>query len=387
MRNEIFKLLIVTMAIHIQSCQTELKDPSFETINIGSKKNKAIEFTELFSSVQYIPLETTNSCLMGGVSQFSEFEGRFFILDQKTKQVFAFNHDGKFLNKIGRQGKGPGEFLYPKQFVINESKSMLYLYDSTQKKIIRYRLDGQFIDEIRVNAYMRAFALDEKDNILLGYVADLPNMKFDTDINSETIKFIKIDQQGKITNHIAGIESTSFRLEFSYIIQKESDKSILFVEPLNESIFNFDGNNISVRYKLNFGNRTAPDRLKRDLNIMEVPKNGKQVKFFEDALANYFLGFYRFLTNKDWLFLSYQHQRRFEYFFYNKSSHESIEISAEQDGWNKFFMPLFMNDNSMYAVAEPEKLVIKMNEAEKLTSSLSALKEGDNPVIVRYKLR
>lgn len=120
---------------------------------------------------------------------------------------------------------------------------------------------------------------------------------------------------------------------------------------------------------------------------MEVPKNGKQVKFFEDALANYFLGFYRFLTNKDWLFLSYQHQRRFEYFFYNKSSHESIEISAEQDGWNKFFMPLFMNDNSMYAVAEPEKLVIKMNEAEKLTSSLSALREGDNPVIVQYKLR
>ncbi len=387
MRKTIFKLLIIALAVCTQSCQTELKDPSFEAINIGSKKNKTIEFTELFSSVQYIPLETTNNCLMGGVSQFSEFDGRFFILDQKTKQVFAFNHDGEFLNKIGRQGKGPGEFLYPKQFVINESKSLLYLYDSTQKKIIRYRLDGQFIDEIQVNVYMRAFALDEKDNILLGYVADLPNMKFDTNISSKIIKFIKIDQQGKITNHIAGIESTPFRLEFSYIMQKESDKSILFVEPLNESIFNFDGNDISVSYKLNFGNRTAPDRLKKGLNIMEVPKNSKQVKFFEDALANYFLGFYRFLTNRDWLFLSYQHQKRFEYFFYNKSLHESIEISAEQDGWSKFFMPLFMNDNSMYAVAEPEKISDKMNEAEKLTSSLSALKEGDNPVIIQYKLR
>ena len=170
---------------------------------------------------------------------------------------------------------------------------------------------------------------------------------------------------------------------------KESDKSILFVEPLNESVFNFDGNDIALRYKLNFGERTTPDRVKKELNIMEVPKNAKQVRFFEDALANYFLGFYRFLANTDWLFFSYQHQKHFEYVFYNKSSKISTEISAEEkdNGWNEFFMPLFMNDSSIYAVTEPEELLPTLNMTGKSVSSISALREGDNPVIIRYKLK
>ena len=390
MRIEVSKLLLVILVISIQSCHhAKLENPSVETINIGSEKGKAIGFTDVFSAVHYIPLETTNTCLIGGVYQFSEFDDHFFILDQKTKQVFVFNSSGKFLNKIGRQGKGPGEFLYPKQFIINETKHLLYLYDSTQKKIIRYNFDGSFINEIQVNAYLRSVIFDEKSDTFWAYIADLPNVEFNTKEKSKPLKFIKIDQQGNIIDYTTGENSISFRLEFSYIMLKQSNESVLFVEPLNESVFNFDGRHIATKYKLDFGERTAPTNVKKALNMMEVPKNAKQVRFFEDALANYFLGFYRFLANKDWLFFSYQHQRHFEYIFYNKKSKVSMEISAEKEdnGWDEFFMPSFMDNVSMFAVVEPKELLTKKTLTGGPVSSIPTFGEEDNPIIVKYVLK
>lgn len=65
------------------------------------------------ASVRFVPLETKTECLMGGLKQIQVTDSFIFVVTAKRKgQVMMFDRNGKFLRKIGRYGKGPGEHIY-----------------------------------------------------------------------------------------------------------------------------------------------------------------------------------------------------------------------------------------------------------------------------------
>ena len=68
-----------------------------------------LKLSDIVSSVEYIPLETSDSCLLSGGSL--EFVTDDCILLRTFPQVPAlFDRKGRFLNWVGHRGKGPGEW-------------------------------------------------------------------------------------------------------------------------------------------------------------------------------------------------------------------------------------------------------------------------------------
>lgn len=78
-------------------------------------------------------------------------ENRIIVLDASvSKTVFVFNTEGKFLFKLGRHGKGPGEYVNPVS--VASDKNRIVIYDGSKLALIFYRLDGKFIKEISMPA-------------------------------------------------------------------------------------------------------------------------------------------------------------------------------------------------------------------------------------------
>jgi len=123
-------------------------DHDLITINLDSLKqdNESMVIT----GITYIPLETSKQSLISNVSKVLFYDNKFYIADSyQEKAVFVFARDGKYLYKMGREGRGPLELVDPIDFDIDE-KGHIYIYDNSDKKIIVYSSKGDVLSEFDV---------------------------------------------------------------------------------------------------------------------------------------------------------------------------------------------------------------------------------------------
>jgi len=92
------------------------KSDNTQSINIDSlKKEDNINLSSEFKKVKTIILETNKNSLIGSVNSIQVYGDKIFILDRdKSNGIFVFNKTGKFIQRIGNAGQGPGEILLVK---------------------------------------------------------------------------------------------------------------------------------------------------------------------------------------------------------------------------------------------------------------------------------
>lgn len=87
------------------------------------------------------------SQMIGANSSIDETRGLIFItcgLGEKTC-VGVFDMQGRFLRKIGRVGRGPGEFSSPSiRLLPDPEKETLFIYDTNSRKVLRFGYDGTY---------------------------------------------------------------------------------------------------------------------------------------------------------------------------------------------------------------------------------------------------
>jgi len=136
-------------------------DGDILSINIDSLNKSKEEMS--ISEILYIPLETTDLCLLGDVSKILYFKNNFYIFDRfYSKNIYVFNRDGKFINKIIQKGRGPGEIIELTDFDIDEQGN-IYAYDNRQKKIILFSIHGDVLGEFKVPVRFLEFFAFGKD--------------------------------------------------------------------------------------------------------------------------------------------------------------------------------------------------------------------------------
>ena len=63
---------------------------------------------------------------------------------EKGRGLFLFNKQGKFIKMIGRQGKGPGEYIDPDDISIDRENKKIYVLDSQTQNVLKYSGNGTF---------------------------------------------------------------------------------------------------------------------------------------------------------------------------------------------------------------------------------------------------
>ncbi len=139
--------ILVLGVLFLIRCQTP--ESSLKRIIIEvEEKQEILQLSTLFDSLHYIPLETVNSSILEGIDRLClDSRENIYILDQEgTNAVLKFDRQGRFMGKIGYQGRGPGEYLEISDFCIYQD-TLVEILDAMQEKRIQYSTNGSFVRE------------------------------------------------------------------------------------------------------------------------------------------------------------------------------------------------------------------------------------------------
>ena len=129
-----------------------------------------VSLKEDVASVSYVPLETTDSCLISNVSNLVMDDEFIFVENGKTQQIFQFTREGKYVRQLGRAGNGPGEYApYAiESMTLDSSRREIYL-NARQLPAWVYSYDGTFLrrDTLVSQAVGYRFFLD-REHVVLG---------------------------------------------------------------------------------------------------------------------------------------------------------------------------------------------------------------------------
>lgn len=230
------------------------------------EKPAELKLSELGSDVRYVPLETTDSCLVGGSPNILLLDKEIVVFSRQTCFIFD-KESGKFLSKVGHLGDDPEAYSTAAP-TYNDVNGLLY-FMRRPGKLQKYDLQGNyrggvtiptppdspsdfsFTDSVIIGRYGnivgdngRALLLFNEAGELIDTVPSLlpvlPNRGVD-DINSISVK-----KQGN-----AGIILTTFKsgdasasvagIPFLW----KSDNKIRYKENFNDTIYTVSGNELT----------------------------------------------------------------------------------------------------------------------------------------------
>ena len=139
MKNILFLLSIVLpMSTYSQKVPTMQKEAigiehHIDAYTAIQNKQQALTISDFAEDIEFVPLETTDECLLDE-NIMNVVVTRQDIIVYDLKACYRFNRQGKFMNRIGTQGNGPGEYV----------KSLYITVDTTDAKTI---IDTSAINE------------------------------------------------------------------------------------------------------------------------------------------------------------------------------------------------------------------------------------------------
>jgi len=107
-----------------------------QVISLDDVKNE-IEFED----IRFIKLETNPDILLGNDIFLKISEDKIFILDKDyQKCVLCYSNVGIFLSKIGKKGKGPGEYIEIRDFIIKNDAHLITVLRYVENNPVRAQL-------------------------------------------------------------------------------------------------------------------------------------------------------------------------------------------------------------------------------------------------------
>ncbi|MCF7740234.1 MAG: 6-bladed beta-propeller [Candidatus Marinimicrobia bacterium] len=242
-----YKLLLNTiifiLLILLSSCTNTIEDKtninSYDTLKLSYSGNRI--FPEM-PSITFI-------------------DSLYYISDGKNCKIYKLNYELKTMNRFGRKGRGPGEFMLIKYILSTNSK--LYALSGGNNVLNIYTLNGKFLKAVRLKKefFNCKLAIDHHENI---YFPD-----------PESDKLIKkINKDGKILDNFGELINRKgeklFNRNLGHLLIKKNN--IYFI-PLTDPkllVFNLKGGLIK---KINLINVSDIYRKTYRSNLKLLEKN------------------------------------------------------------------------------------------------------------------
>jgi hypothetical protein len=274
----------------------------------------SLQYDSIFSEIKAIPLETNENCLINQIDKVLFYEDKMLILDQFQK-LYIFDIKGKFLYEIAKQGRGPGEYLELRNFDIDKDGN-IYLLDF--QRILKYDLQGKFLESIpfvflsigEIYCNPLDFALINNGNFLLwGGSFSIKNNP-----EGKLCALYEMTSKGEIVNKYFPLKHI---IHGEWLRFRHFDNSVIMNPPFGSNmVYSFNGISANERYRINFGEKTMNLSVVGDFNSIR--------DFYLMADQNYYHSISKFTETDDWIFFSFNFQRRYYNVYYSKKLNKSF---------------------------------------------------------------
>jgi len=394
--------LFILIALCLFSCgRKSHQDNKIETISINGNIKQTLNFSSFVDTIEFIPLETNEENLIGKVNRIIYKNGKYYLRTTQgmiNGKLSVFDKAGKYLWGLNKRGQGPGEYEELDDFSLTDSGNIVI---PTYKRIITYDSIGHFLSENRMELFMTEFLNIGNNSFIIRHFAAY---RYDNNL------FSIMDNKGIIKGRLfkqSNIEAkkSAFLVDARSITTYKS--IIYFIYPYCDTIYSIDNKkNIKRLYYIDYGSKKIPDGLidKKD----DVLSWEKKLFIFDDYLhasaigvtENYiyigsinksFQAFFTLYSKKDKHILTAHTLIDDMFFKGNKLTITARNMAHEVDG-NDILWPLdpeclingYKHYMSYLSETGREEFQKKYPELVKICTTL---KEDDNPVILRIKVK
>lgn len=115
------------------------------TLRIDPDNSRGGTASQIFDSLEFIPLQTTNESLFGTVDQLEVTDSLFIILDVRSHSILLFYRNGKFYTKITTGGAN--KYFY--YFTLDRSTGEIVATNNYANGLLVFDLQGKFLRKER----------------------------------------------------------------------------------------------------------------------------------------------------------------------------------------------------------------------------------------------
>lgn len=367
-------------------------DDKIQVIDVNGP-NK-VKFAELFDHCKVIPLETTDSSLIGlTIDKVEYYKDRIYVLNQlqSHKNVICFDSSGHFLFNIDRIGRAPDEYTFLSDFFIDLNKEQL-VFVSEAGRYLFFNMDGRYLYDKKTKAPYLPCQIIFNDSGYLVY-NDIEEQSKNCDLlilDTATMDIsCRLENFGEITYNTGGRALSSYR---GHILYYHFNDTIYEISTLGER---------KSIYYINCGSAHADskeliNRKKRTLSGDDL------VKFIYSQLSSGRMKYISSIFENDrWFIINGKEGNKkhaFKSFFvlYDKNNKKSYHSSNIDFGFldpsNTEMQIVYSSDDALFCLINKELTSDEMTkiEASKHLSPedkhvLKQRQESDNPFLLRLK--
>lgn len=206
--------------------------------------------SQLFDSIEFIPLQTTKESLFGSIDQLEITDSFFIILDFRSHSILLFTRDGKFHCRI--RPEGSDKFLG--YFSINRKANQIIVTNNFGNKLLVYNFNGELVNKLPYpQEKVNSLYYFGNSNVVYNLKRNTPSEPFDIGYSKDFNLINKYlnkydpryqDDQYNLMNNTLNFSgepgSCMFSLPFDYTVYQLNDTGIIrkysFVFPLEYSL-------------------------------------------------------------------------------------------------------------------------------------------------------
>lgn len=264
---KIVYLLILCFCCLFCFSKTAIVEIKFDPDNMQTSELGLSDFIE---SIEYIPLETKNECLIGDGMTFDFDETHIIVKFNGAESVLLFDRKGHFLNSVGRRGGGPEEYQSINNVFLDSWNNSIIV--ESVGKALYYNKNGE---------YLRSTSLPIDDRIAVSYFQEQFLRMADSYVFRDSIYYVYTiyNQNGiKVKEEIPSVsiplrKNSNTRISYkckeivsTYIYQNE----IHVREYLNDTIYVINKlNHFMPKYIFKLGKYKMTSEIQADLDHFE----------------------------------------------------------------------------------------------------------------------
>jgi hypothetical protein len=360
------------------------------------KNKKVVPLSQVASNVEYIKLETNKDCLIGGIRECLFTDNLIFI--NNRDHILKFSRDGKFLQKIGNPGRGPGEIDLIRTMSLITDKRIIAVQKNAIREMLYFSFDGAVIKTVKIPSALYIKVMDDARFIAYDAGADGSN------INTFSLINEKGDTISAIKNYCTWKNTTgSVMMAGSYPVPFTSRKIWYCKDRYNDTIYTIFSNKIIPSYAIKLGKYKLPDELRlerlypdRAQVFLEKAPNFFHTMLFEAADKLFIIA--ECFGKGENKYLLYDKQERIGTLL-NNGPNSSTGFINDLDGGIDFWPIGSVNDNQVYRPLnivslkkglenKSEEITVKYPDKKKALEKLISDSDiSDNPILMIVTLK